>query len=233
MVVGLRLLLVLALLLAAVTTRAEAQGNACPPHAQPRVRVPVVDPEPVLITHLDMAALHAETGRPRHAQSHHLGLTTSAVEWHSDIDVRYSSHPGGVCAVVAELVLTLVQAEHILRIASEIPHGGCLFRQVEAHEMRHVAINRATLRQAASRARAAALHWAAQAEARAQTVDEAMALLQQGLRRAIAPAMAEMDSQREAGHRLIDTPEEYRRLSRICQEDQRALRARLRGVGLD
>jgi hypothetical protein len=217
---------------AAPQAPAAMAGPACPPR-QPRIRLSVVDPEPVLDTSLGIDALHAETGRPRSATLHHLALTISRVEWHSEINARTLSTRGGVCATPDQVTLTLVQAEHLIRIAEEIPPGSCLFREVEAHERRHVAVNRRTLRTAAGRARAAAESWAASAAGRGATEQEAMAALQASLRRAIEPALAAMRARREAAHREIDAPAEYRRLARICPEDQRVLRERLRGGAVD
>ena len=153
-----------------------------------------MDPEPVLSNELDVDALHRETGQPRSATLHHLGLTTSRVEWQSEIETRYRSTAGGVCARPATISLNLVQTEHVVRIAREIPRDGCLWREVAAHERRHVAVNRRSLRRAAAQAKAAAESWGARAEGRGATLDEAMAGLQQGLRRAIEPALAAMRS---------------------------------------
>lgn len=194
----------------------------------PQVRLEVLDPAPVESGALSVDELHRETGQPRSATLHHLGLTTSRVEWQSEIETRYRSTEGGVCARPAVVTLNLVQTEHLVRIAREIPAGGCLWREVLAHERRHVAVNRQTLRQAGARARTAAIAWGARAEGRGATLDEAMGQLQQGLRRAIEPALAAMRAAREAAHREIDSEAEYRRLSRICLEDQRVLRGPLR-----
>jgi len=223
----------LALLALSAPGRAAAAAD-CPPRA-PRVRLTVADPEPVLSTELGVDALHAETGRPRSASVHHLGLTLSRVEWRSEMDARTTASAarrggGGVCAVPGRVVLALVQSEHLVRIAREIPRGGCLFREVERHERRHVAVNRRSLAEAAARARRAAEAWAATAEGHGATEAEAMAALQAGLRRAIEPALAAMRAEREAAHRAIDTTAEYRRLARVCPEDQRALRGRLRAM---
>jgi hypothetical protein len=200
---------------------------ACPPRT-PRIRLFVRDPEPVLSAEFGVDALHAETGRPRSATAHHLGLTTSRVEWRSEINARTATDRRGVCATPDRVELTLVQSEHRVRIAREIPRGGCLFREVEAHERRHVAVNRRTVAEAALRARRAAETWAATAEGRGATEAEALAALQAGLRRAIEPALAAMRQAREAAHRAIDAESEYRRLAQVCPEDQRALRERLR-----
>lgn len=228
---GLPVLATLAALLALPALPAPGlAATECPPRAS-RVRVTVSDPEPVLSTELGVDALHAETGRPRSASVHHLGLTLSRVEWRSEVNARTTApaaRRGSVCAVPGRVSLALVQSEHLVRIAREIPRGGCLFREVERHERRHVAVNRRSLAEAAARARRAAEAWAATAEGLGATEAEAMAALQAGLRRAIEPALAAMRAEREAAHRAIDTGAEYRRLARVCPEDQRALRARLR-----
>ncbi|MDB5375090.1 MAG: hypothetical protein JWP04_3732, partial [Belnapia sp.] len=200
---------------------------ACPAGA-PVVRLAVVDPEPVESGALSVDELHRETGQPRSATMHHLGLTTSRVEWRSEVETSYRSSESGVCARPAVVTLNLVQTEHLVRVAREIPADGCLWREVLAHERRHVAVNRQTLRQAGARAQAAAVAWGARAEGHGATLDEAMGQLQQGLRRALEPALAAMRAAREAAHREIDTQAEYRRLSRICLEDQRVLRGPLR-----
>lgn len=226
---------------------AAGTAAACPPRQAPRVRVEVLDPEPSLAADLGMEALRAAAGparRPRGGRAgtaHHLGLTTSRVEWQGEIELRYARPPsagrtGGrspaplLCAVPGAVTLRLSQAEHRIRIAREIPRGSCLFREVEAHERRHAAVNRQTLRAAAGEARRAAEAWAATAEARGATLAEAMAKLRHGLRRAVEPALVAMRAARERGHGAIDTPAEYRRLAGACPADQRVLRERLRGL---
>ena len=206
---------------------ARAETPPCPP-GPPQVRLTVVDPEPVFSNALGVDDLHRETGQPRSATLHHLGLTTSRVEWQSEIETRYRSTEGGVCARPASVTLTLTQTEHSVRIAREIPKGGCLWREVSTHEQRHVAVNRRSLRQAATQAKAAAEGWGAKAEGRGATLDEAMAGLQQGLRRAIEPALVGMRAARESAHREIDSYAEYQRLSRACPGDHKRLRDSLR-----
>ena len=192
-----------------------------------RVELALRDPPPVLSAEAGTAALHAMTGVPQSAGLHHLGLTTSRVEWTSEIDTRWQLTRDGICARPARISLRLAQIEHRLRIAREIPRGGCLWQAVAAHERRHAAVNQATLRRAAAAVRRAAEAWAPQAEGRGPTVDAAVVALQEGLREAIEPALAAMRRAREAAHAAIDTPEEYARLSRICAGDQMVLRRRL------
>ncbi|WP_043362710.1 hypothetical protein [Belnapia sp. F-4-1] len=184
----------------------------------------VSDPAPVVSQALGVDALHVETGEKRSPGLHHLALTTSRVDWQSEIETRYREDAGGVCARPARIVLGLVQSEHLVRIAGEIPRGSCLWREVLAHERRHVAVNRRTLRAAAAQARAATEAWALRAEGRDATFDVAMAGLQEGLRQAIEPALAGMREAREAAHRRIDSRAEYERLGQVCPSDQRRLR---------
>lgn len=211
------------------------------PARQPRIRLSVVDPEPARRTDRGIDALHVATGRARSPTVHHLALTTSRVEWRSELGARTTTQPGTrpgpylntVCAVPERVTLTLVQPEHVVRIARELSPGTCLYRAVAAHEARHVAVNRRTLQAAATQARNGATAWAATAEGHGATEAAAMATLQQDLRRAVEPALAAMRVERDAAHGAIDAPEEYRRLGQVCPADQRALRAKLRGLRAD
>jgi len=226
----------LALLALLAPGRAAAQGAApeaepsCPPRGMPALSVELVDPEPRVLSPLRASALRAEAGGEDDGPfPHHLGLTVSRVEWRSEITVRSRGPQGGpVCAVPAEVRLRLVQAEHTIRLAREVPAGGCLAGEVLAHERRHADVNRRTLREAAAELRAIARAWAARAEMRAPDAGAAAVALQDELEAAIAPMLDRLRAAREAAHAQIDSPAEYRRLSRVCQADQAKLRAALR-----
>ena len=198
------------------------------------VSVEVVDPEPRTLPPLPAQQLRAEVGGHFDpAFPHHLGLTTSRVEWRSEITVRAQAPAGGrggvVCAVPAELRIRLVHAEHSIRLAREVPPGSCLAAEVLAHERRHVEVNRRTLRDMATEVRMIARNWAQRAETRAPDVNAAAVALQQELAWVLEPALERLRVTREGAHAAIDSTEEYRRLSRVCPEDQRRLRQALRG----
>lgn len=215
-----------ALLLGAGAAR--AAEPECP-SSRPRVDVALEDPEPTLDLGSGMEALRAEDGAARNAAYRHLGVTTSRVDWQSEVEARVESSSGRACARPERVSIRLRHAEHSVRVARELPRGGCLFRETEAHERRHVSVNRATLRRTAAEVEAAARNWAASALGRGATEQSALASLQEGLRRAIAPAMDAMQAARDAAHREIDRPEEYQRLGRVCPDEQRALGERARG----
>lgn len=209
-------------------------GAACPSRGTPIVSVEVVDPEPRMLPPLSARQLRAEAGGQADAAfPHHLGLTTSRVEWQSEITVRAQApagtRAGVVCAVPAELRIRLVHAEHGIRLARELPPNGCLAAEVLAHERRHVEVNRRTLRDMAAEVRVIARNWSQRAETRAPDINAAAVALQQELARVLEPALERLRVTREAAHAAIDSTEEYRRLSRVCPEDQRRLRAALRG----
>lgn len=214
--------------LALAPVLAAAEPVACPVPG-PRIVVTVMDPAPSISHDVSVDALHAQSGQARTTLSHHLGLTRLRVEWRTQVVARVAPGPEGVCAVVAEARLTLVHAEHRILIAREIPAGGCLYREVEEHERRHVAVNRTALAEAAPAARRVLEAWAAGAEARAPTAEAATALLREGLNRALEPVAAAVLERRAAAHRAIDTVEEYNRLYRSCALDQIRLQDRLRG----
>jgi hypothetical protein len=222
-----------ALLAAAVAALAATAATAaaepeCPP-MRPRVAVALDDPDPSFDASLGMEALRAEAAAPSSAAHQHLGVTTFRVEWRSEVEARVVTAGGRVCARPERVSLTIRHVEHSVRIARELPRGGCLFRQTEAHEQRHVAVNRATLRRAAAEVEAKVRSWAVTAVGRGPTEQAAAEALRADLRRAITPAMEAMQEVRDAAHRRIDRPEEYRRLGRVCPSDQKLLRERLRG----
>ena len=200
-----------------------AAFGACPPQAGAAIRFELEDPEPRIEPPVPASALAAQDG-PAPSGHHHLGLTTSQVAWRTEMSLRLQPRPGGVlCAVPTEMRLRLVHQEHAIRLASELPRGGCLEREVLAHERRHADVNRRTLRDAATELRRTAEAWAMRASTQAGTAEEAGEALQRDLQEAIAPVLAQLRAAREEAHDRIDSEEEYRRLGQVCAEDQRRL----------
>ncbi|HEY4252009.1 MAG TPA: hypothetical protein VGM87_12435 [Roseomonas sp.] len=207
------------LLLALLILLPGAARAACPtPGAE--ITVQREDPEPTVAA-APMLALRSQMSDARAARGQHLGVTSSRVEWRSELAARYLRQPdGSVCAVADRISVDLVHVEHAIRIAAEIPEDGCLWREVLAHERRHVAINRATLRDAEQAIDRAVRSWARRASAQARDAEAATAMLQASLRRAVEPALAAMRRARARGHGRIDTAAEYDRLARVCPADQ-------------
>lgn len=210
---------------------ASAQARpACASRATPTVTLELVDPAPRILAPLPARRLRAVAGGTSNAAfPHQLGLTVSRVEWRGEVTARGGRQVDGlVCAVPAAVRLQLRHAEHSIRLAREIPPGSCLAAEVLSHERRHAEVNRRTLRVAADELRALARAWAAQAEARAPDIGAAAVALQDDLAARVEPALTRLRTARAAAHAAIDTPAEYRRLGRVCPQDQRRLRAALR-----
>jgi hypothetical protein len=208
-----------------------AAAIACPARGVPAVVVAVQDRPPRILPPVPARALRAQAGGPTDsAFPHHLGLTVFSVESRSEITVRTQASEAGACALPAEVRLALVQTEHSIRLAREVPPGSCLAAEVLAHERRHAEVNRRTLRDTARELRATARAWAMRAEKRAADAGSAAAALQDDLAQASEPVLEKLRAARERAHAAIDRPAEYDRLSRVCPEDQRRLRAALRGA---
>jgi hypothetical protein len=193
------------------------------------VELRLVNPEARLGRPRRAAELRALAGGQRDAAfPHHLGLTVSRVTWRAEITLRAQGEEArAVCAIPALVRLDLVHAEHVIRLARELPAGGCLAGEVLAHERRHAAVNRRSLEEAAAALRRTTRDWAGRATVRAADTPAAAAALQADLARTVAPVLDRLARARATGHAAIDTPAEYRRLSRVCPEDQRRLRAAL------
>lgn len=223
-----------ALIVAALLVGGAARA-ACPATGA-TISISRDDPEPVVST-VPMAALRGQmlavaprtsaaqpTPAAPRAHDEHLGVTASRVEWRMELAARYLREADGrVCAVADRVTIVLAHVEHAVRIAEEIPPQGCLWREVLAHEQRHVVVNRATLAQAEQALRGAVTEWARRASVRAANAEAATGQLQAGLRQAVEPHLAAMRRARLEGHGRIDTAAEYDRLARICPGDQRRL----------
>lgn len=220
--------LVAALLLAVAIPAARAQP--CPPPATPQVELVVDEPE---VTHdygQPFAVLHQRTGTrppdPRRGPLH-LGLTIAGLSFSSALDFTAMTGIEGACLRPRRVRLMLRQSPHHVMIASEVPRGGCLFQEVLAHEMRHVAVNRQTLAKWAPRVREAAAAWAKDAIARGDDAEAVAKVLRDRLGAAVAPVLNRLKADRQRAQAAIDTPAEYRRIAASCFADHVRIRSGL------
>lgn len=217
------------LLMAAIST---AQAQDCPPPRAPQVELVVDDPPVTQDFSQPFAALHRRTGArppdPRGGQLH-LGLTIVGLAFNSEINFEMTSGLAGVCLRPRTIRLTLRHSLHQVMIASEVPRGSCLFQEVLAHEMRHVAVNRQTLATYAPRVREAAVQWAAGAVARGGDAQMLAVSLRDQLGAAVKPVLDRLNATRRSQQAAVDSPEEYRRLSASCFADHVRIRSQLLG----
>lgn len=208
---------------------------ACPAPRPARADVQILNPEPLVdgtqsIRWLSDRLQRNARGWQRDPRLdrfiHAMGLT--ATEWGTEISVAGLAGPRGgrQCFVATELRVRFGLHAHLVFVASEIPRWSCLWRDVHAHEMRHVGVNREAIRAAAALLSADVEVLARRGIAtEGPTAEAAQQAALARLRAAVRRAEETFDQRSSRGHAAIDTPEEYDRASRTCGgEAQRILR---------
>jgi len=209
---------------------------ACPAPRPARPTIEILNPEPLVDGTQSMRWLSDRLRRnargwqrdPRLDRFiHAMGLT--ATEWGTEISVAGIAGPRDErqCFVATELRVRFGLHAHLVFVASEIPRGSCLWRDVYAHELRHVGVNREAIRAAAALLSADVESLARQGiSTEGPTAEAAQQAALVRLRAAVRRAEQAFDQRATRGHASIDTPEEYDRASRACGgEAQRILRS--------
>jgi len=207
----------------------------CPAPRPARPTIEILNPEPLVDGTQSMHWLSDRLRRnartwqrdPRLDRFiHAMGLTVT--EWGTEISVAGLAGPRGErqCFVATELRVRFGLHAHLVFVASEISRNSCLWRNVHAHELRHVGVNREAIRAAAALLSADVESLARQGiSTEGPTVEAAQQAALARLRAAVRRAEQAFDQRATRGHASIDTPEEYDRVSRACGgEAQRILR---------
>lgn len=205
----------LALLLGSLAGCSRLVEDYCATRLAPdQHRISVVPVRYSLSQSLDSAAL---SSRSEHGPLETtMGLTTARS--HSQIDVRLRGMkvPGGVC-VRADVDVQLSYAPMTVYIARELEPGSCGYREVLAHEMRHVAVFRqyldtsSTHLDAVLRARLPASQ-----VFRFASMDDAARHFKEDQEGWLASTAEQTLDAVADEQKQIDTPAEYQRLSRAC-----------------
>jgi hypothetical protein len=168
-------------------------------------------------------------GRQAVASSHtFLGQTATRTK----VDLRLVSETlekaDGVCAVPRRLEVTLRYAERQVRVAREVGVDACLHREVEEHELRHVALDDRVIKEYEPHLKQRVAALAARLEpGYALRPAEARAKLNESARDWLRETTDEFETIRRQRHRAeIDTPEEYARVKSVCNGKARELFAR-------
>lgn len=156
------------------------------------------------------------TPRRRGERTYTLGLTEMRTGTSVDVRSTTMKNPSeGLACTRPHLVVTLSLAPHTVSVAREFPEGGCAYRHIVEHEMRHVEVNRRTLEDTATRLRQGLLesfgnkvYYGTPAELRQR--------LTQHIRDEWMPWIKEQMQRTQQLHREIDTPEEFARNHTVC-----------------
>ena len=124
---------------------------------------------------------------------------------------------GGWCAIVQSVVFRLSFTERRVMIAREIPKNTCIGKEVLAHEMSHIRADEQWLdlmmpRLKSAMSRALAAQRPTRHSSRDAAVNAARKSIEQARRKTMASLLADRDRRQSA----IDTPAEYRRVTRSC-----------------
>jgi hypothetical protein len=225
MTVRLLFLVLTGMLLAA--SPAAAQSNGCTgfPSAKldlDTVLVPVQRDDALTIAQL--TRLPGRTPGPvSTADSHVLGLTQARYGEQSQVSALFKTMGDGTyCASASALTISFGFQQRIVHVASEIPANSCLHGEVLAHEMRHVAVDEALLREMMPQIRSRLEQVIAEmAPVRSRSQSQAMAAVRRPLESAMRRIMQDFGRERDRRQAQVDTVEEYERVSRVCNGEAR------------
>ncbi|AWU93377.1 hypothetical protein [Azospirillum ramasamyi] len=223
------LFLLPAVLLAALPTAspAAAQSNGCSGFPTTKlvldsVLAPIQRDDAPTIAQL--TRLPGRTPGPAgSAGGHVLGLTQARYGEQSQISALFKQMGDGTyCAAASTVTISFGFQQRIVHVASEIPANSCLHGEVLAHEMRHVAVDEALLREMMPQIRSSLEQVVdGMAPVRSRSQAQAMAAIRRPLESAMRRIMREFGRERDRRQAQVDTVEEYERVSRICNGEAR------------
>jgi hypothetical protein len=194
--------------------------TACSAVAPPFVDVMPVFAQPAynLTTNIEgIQRIAKDTGHSIH-ESITLGITRyqSFIEFRTPVETTTFAN-GGACTKVRRADVTIGYRDVTVYVAREVPQGSCGFNEVVAHEQKHIAVNLEVLKEYAPR-----IQQSLEAYLRDDAVfagrnraDE-LALLRKNLQAILDRFGERMIDDNIARQKQVDSPEEYRRLSRVC-----------------
>ena len=153
----------------------------------------------------------------RHARNFVLGLTSSQARVKIGLSGSLlKDKASGYECIAPHIDVALSYAPIVVYVGREFPVGTCAYREILAHEMRHLKANFDHLPKVELVVRAAL---AKRFEARPlyAPAGRAQALLQQEINTGWMPYVKAEMAKVQADHAEIDRPEEYARLSKVCQ----------------
>jgi len=204
----------LLLAIVAATEQAVAQDCSGVP-APPQIEVSADVRAAVLDTSTSLRNLSADAGPAMGPNSHTLGTTSLNVMNNLQLQSRGMPQAGGGFCWSVTQVKAIVRADTTVNIASEITRDSCMWREVMAHEKKHVALDRQLLPNLVAATRARLMQLGNQSISAASEA-VASAAFQAAAERALNEAADQYFDGRNAQQLALDTPEEYARLSRAC-----------------
>ncbi|HEU0117572.1 MAG TPA: hypothetical protein VFR09_02965 [Alphaproteobacteria bacterium] len=179
--------------------------------------------DPVYDYHHNLRDLQSLSHDPSH-QVHgtHRGLTLGLTSYEPMMafkvpmkGVKFSN--GLACAHVEHVDVTVGYQNVVVYIPTEVPQGSCGFNEVMAHEQKHIAVNKRLLEKYLPIIQEKLeAYLKLNGVFREQNADYAAKLLQDKLQVIVNDVSSEMMNENQREQQLVDSPEEYRRVSATC-----------------
>ncbi|MGA2550877.1 MAG: hypothetical protein ABSF50_12050 [Burkholderiaceae bacterium] len=185
--------------------------------------------------HLDVTAASADPSVGQHYSARELdgleghagaeitmGLTLAKPESAAAIELHGMRAPGGVC-VRPNVHVRVGYGRIRVELANELPRDSCGYKEVLAHEMRHVAVYRSHLKRVEDEmGEALAKRLPEHKIYRFHSMEEAGHYFEDLQQDWLSPLSQELLASVTSEQAEIDSPEEYRRLSQACGKSLRA-----------
>ena len=206
-----------------------AQAQACPPAShQPIVNL-LVTQEPISYDNsLNIIQLRELMSRDSSvwATGHGhipLGLAQVRTTFKSSLEASVTGQRNGTyCASLRSVTVEFRFTDSTIFVATDLPRDSCIYREVLAHEHKHVAVDAQLLNEWNSRLRTEVTHAVSTVgTVSARSSDEAVKLLSARLEPNIRRTMDALMAERAHRQAQVDTPEEYHRVSRSCNGEVR------------
>jgi len=203
---------------------ADADDGACPAFSAPVVTLTQLRAAPqVDRTHSLYSLRDLAKGQTDHfSETYHespVGLTAATLTLDANYKIMITEVPPGptYCAQIANMDVRLGFNDTTVYIAREVQEGTCGFREVLAHESRHVAtdeslINEETFPVSKAFEKAALQIGVVQSASK----ENAQQQVQEAMDSFIKDTGHILSGARKVRQARIDTPEEYKRLSSVC-----------------
>ena len=207
---------------------ADDTGTDC--SSYPNIPINVVPrfDEPTYNFNLDLETLQSLAKDSVHnVHAGHKGLTLGLTRYEPILEIRIPVKgvvvDGGLaCAHVEQVDVSFGYKDVTVFIPREVPSGSCGFREVMFHEQKHIAVNRQILKEFTP-----IIEEKLQAYLklngvfREENMDYAADLLQKKIRIILNEIALQITTENIRRQELVDSPEEYRRVSATCNGELR------------
>jgi hypothetical protein len=210
---------ILGLSLLGLAARAEAAG-ACPAARQPaKVSVTALLPPPPESFITSYHDLSKQTLlRKLKPTEDAMGVSSSRLGYEGAPTFKIVSHGGTQCYYLTSLKLQFGYVRRMIQIASEVPQGSCMFKEIREHEYKHVTVDNAIVTDNLALVTSALQGFVASyGPIEAADSNAAEAQFNTALKSALKPTISHLYDLTEAAQEKVDTDAEYARVDDACR----------------